>query len=310
MRLLERHQKLILGGSHTPLFKHVVPVDVSPVASWYFEESEVGVFTPRKEFPSVVSPFDATWFEYTVPPRWKVQDDNGKWTFKDMKREHGDKAVFGMLVLQEKLPDGFTGKTPDEGSTISRLMGGVQANEGVAPSMPRFKQFISLYVGNDDRVILTLTATHYIDSEGRHLGYSIHDLHEAAGGTSEEDVATFLRCYGYPIYFSTSLMTCKNVRVEERKPSEKERKKCSKIGSTAMTYRTIIIDSLRKSIASGEHGGGNSVTTALRIAGGHFKDYREGKGLFGKIHGRFWWDSYVKTDGRAVSEIRSYKVNP
>jgi hypothetical protein len=310
MRLLERHQKLILGGSHTPLFKHVVPVDVSPVASWYFEESEVGVFTPRKEFPSVVSPFDATWYEYEIPSRWKIQSDDGSWIFKDLKREHGEHASFGMLVLQEKLPDGYTGKTPEEGKAISGLLSGVRENEGEFPSMPRFKQFISLYVGNRERLIMALTATHYIDEEGKHLGYSIHDLHEVVGGKSEEDVSTFLRCYGYPIYFSTSLMTCKNVRVEERKPSDKIKKKCAKIGTSAMTYRTIIIDSLRKSIATGEHGGGNSVTTALRIAGGHFKDYREGKGLFGKLHGRFWWDSYVKTNGKAISEIRSYKVNP
>lgn len=310
MRLLERHQKLILGGSHTPLFKHVVPVDVSPVASWYFEESEVDIFTPRKEFPSVVSPYDATWFEYRMPTRWKVKGDDGKWFFKDMSHEHGDDAALGMLVLQDKLPDNYTGANPAEGGKISHLMAGIQRLEGVAPSQPRFRQFISIYVGNSERLIMAMTATHYVDAEGRHLGYDIHDMHDVIGGRTEEDVSTFMRCYGYPVYFSTSLMTCKNVRLDERKPSERERKKCSKIGSTAMTYRTIIIDSLRKSIATGEHGGGNSISTALRIAGGHFKDYREGKGLFGKYHGRFWWDSYVKTDGKAVSEIRSYKVKP
>jgi hypothetical protein len=29
---------------------------------------------------------------------------------------------------------------------------------------------------------------------------------------------------------------------------------------------------------------------ALHIMRGHFKDYREGRGLFGKVHGMWWWD--------------------
>ena len=33
---------------------------------------------------------------------------------------------------------------------------------------------------------------------------------------------------------------------------------------------------------------------ALHICRGHFKDYRDGKGLFGKHKGLYWWDSTVK----------------
>ena len=29
---------------------------------------------------------------------------------------------------------------------------------------------------------------------------------------------------------------------------------------------------------------------ALHICRGHFKDYREGRGLFAKTHGIWWWD--------------------
>jgi hypothetical protein len=70
-------------------------------------------------------------------------------------------------------------------------------------------------------------------------------------------------------------------------------------------YKTLWVKSMRGSGAGDGHSGEHY---SLHICRGHFKDYTQGPGLFGKYHGVYWWDEMVK--GR-ISEgvvIKDYKV--
>lgn len=49
--------------------------------------------------------------------------------------------------------------------------------------------------------------------------------------------------------------------------------------------------------------------TALHIRRGHFKDYRQGAGLFGKVKGLFWWDMSAAGGMHAGVVIKEYAVN-
>jgi len=48
----------------------------------------------------------------------------------------------------------------------------------------------------------------------------------------------------------------------------------------------------------------------LHITRGHFKDYRDGKGLFGKYQGLFWWDQHVRGDPDNGVVLKDYHVDP
>jgi len=47
---------------------------------------------------------------------------------------------------------------------------------------------------------------------------------------------------------------------------------------------------------------------ALHICRGHFKDYSNGKGLFGKHKGLYWWDSTVRGTESEGKIIKDYNI--
>lgn len=311
MRFLEHHARAILGGIDTPLAKSVVPICVNNVADWYFTESDVEEYSLRDQFPSTTMPFPATFFEYRVPQSWKVRGDNGEWVSAEV---NNGGCYIGILMLQERLPDGYSGNSLEENRTISQ----VRMNLKEDPGCPRFRQYMAIYAGTKDDYTLATTATQYVDEEGKMMGGPFHDVDPMIieKGKHKSDIeaySEFIRVYAFPMFFATSLMTCKNVTLAEGQVREKDVKKTAKMGSRAFAFRTITVDALRKSIASGEHGAGHSVMTALRIGRGHWKDYTQGKGLFGRIKGRFWWDSFVTGDDKIITairigDLRRYKV--
>lgn len=51
---------------------------------------------------------------------------------------------------------------------------------------------------------------------------------------------------------------------------------------------------MKKVLASEGGAESTGIKRALHIARGHFSDYREGRGLFGKHHGIYWWDPQLR----------------
>jgi hypothetical protein len=309
MKFLEKHNATILEGNNTPLTRSVVPVDISQIADWYFQEAEVYETNLRDQFPSVVAPFPVTYFEYKIPATWKVRNPKTE-VFDLVKTPHDATDKFACLIIQEKLPDNFTGHDPYEGQVLNQILAGLKE-----PAKPRFKQFTFFFAGNHEDCVPACWVTNYVDENGRMMGGPVSDIHHTLRSRSSqpegEAYGDLIRCYGYPIYFALSLLACKNVSLRARGISDKDRKQAARVKSIPFDYRDVVIAPLRKSITAGEHGPGNGIVTAMRIAGGHWKDYTQGNGLFGKVHGRFWWDDYVKVmrgTEKAVEELATYRM--
>jgi hypothetical protein len=311
MKFLERHNTTILEGNNSPLARSVVPIEISPVADWFFQEAEVDGISLRQEFPSVVAPFPVTYLEYKIPRTWKIKNPRtGVWEI--VSTLHGPNEYFACLIVQETLPDNFVGYDPQEGQVLNEVLGGLKE-----PAKPKFKQFTFFFVGNHETITPACWVANYVDENGRMMGGPVHSVHHSlmrrTTQSEGEAYGDLIRAYGYPVYFALSLLTCKNVSLKERGISSRDRKQAAKVKSIPFNYRDMIVASLRKSIATTtEHGAANSVVTAMRIAGGHWKDYTSGNGLFGRLHGRFWWDDYVKIargTEKAVSELAAYHLD-
>ena len=54
----------------------------------------------------------------------------------------------------------------------------------------------------------------------------------------------------------------------------------------------------------------NGISKALHICRGHFKDFSQGNGLFGRNKGLYWWDQHMRGDESAGVVIKDYKINP
>ncbi len=46
----------------------------------------------------------------------------------------------------------------------------------------------------------------------------------------------------------------------------------------------------------------------MHIVRGHFKDYRNGGGLFGKLKGLYWWDMHVAGDISNGQIVKDYSI--
>ena len=55
-------------------------------------------------------------------------------------------------------------------------------------------------------------------------------------------------------------------------------------------------------------GRGGGLKQALHICRGHFKDYRDGRGLFGKHKGLYWWEQNVRGSIEQGVHIKDYRV--
>lgn len=111
----------------------------------------------------------------------------------------------------------------------------------------------------------------------------------------------------FPFLFSLSLMHAKNVHLEDIPIPERVRKKREKRDKPVVQYKTLRVESIRKQ-SSEARNGQSSVKNALHFVRGHFKDYRQSKGLFGKYKGLYWWDMHVRGDEASGKVIKDYEV--
>ncbi|MEI6131978.1 MAG: hypothetical protein WCQ41_04050 [Bacillota bacterium] len=118
-----------------------------------------------------------------------------------------------------------------------------------------------------------------------------------------------------PALSCITFMHCKNVQLTERDPNldlpswaKKHREK--KGEPPLLKYYTINISIVRKLLKNEGNIEHNGFRKALHICRGHFKNYVDGKGLFGKYHGLYWVDMHVRGDQEIGVIKKDYKLKP
>lgn len=118
-----------------------------------------------------------------------------------------------------------------------------------------------------------------------------------------------------PQLLALSFLHCKNVKTIEVNPNlslpSRVRRHWEKKGRKPLdNYNIINIYPMNTPTNNPIHqetkDSTNNTPKALTICRGHFKDYRNGKGLFGKYHGIFWIESFVK-DAKKNIDV-DYKI--
>lgn len=118
--------------------------------------------------------------------------------------------------------------------------------------------------------------------------------------------------------FDTVLMTItfmhsKNVELIEQIPPPKLSKKAEKRYGQALTrYSVIKVNPMRTlKRATGDEDievVKSQSNRPMSIVRGHFKDFRDGKGLFGKYKDIYWWDQHIVGDPEVGVIKKDYKV--
>ena len=110
---------------------------------------------------------------------------------------------------------------------------------------------------------------------------------------------------------SLAQMNCRNVTLRPMASGRKDKRiKKPNPGPPATVWHEIVISSAPKTrrTANAEGARGEGGVIRLHRVRGHFEDYSQGKGLFGKIKGVFWIPDYERGDGSAGEVISTYRI--
>jgi hypothetical protein len=256
---------------HDILRDQALPVLLIDNVADYYYASDQEYWDLRKDFPNLAPPYPAFWCE-------------SKMARKIHSKECGDTDMAAFI------PHG----------RIGALIHGLDPKGCVGEGIPENTKWIlwcELFIDYGERDA-TVTGPHgsmfmCVDAEGAIIGTPW-----TQSLASDKDTA-YVRAYHtflHPAYLAMSFLHCKNVTVvDQAVPKPLAKKYAARHGVQPTRYKTLVIEPLKKIL---KHEGGahehRNIQKALHICRGHFRDYREGRGLFGKYHQLVWTPSIVR----------------
>lgn len=326
-KMLDRHFKDVMVLSDTPseflkeIDERLICIDITNAAQWFFEESEQDIWHLENDFPCAVSPWPFAWYEFScrgITERIsgdglsKLADSIGCHVITmELNTERDDVLGADPAMMMIK----SYGRKIEVENSIRRRERMVELSErGVKP---RWMGIVRAFFERRKRLIPAMMAVLYYDENGRALTESllVFPLMYTKGvldTLDDEDVEQLKDgCVMllWPFAFAISLAHCKNTSLVDLPPLPKKRKRRKSDSYGRVTYKTLIINSLRKQVrSSSDSDGGEQIKQALHIVRGHFKDFRDGPGLFGKFKDVYWWDMHTRGDVKHGRVEKDYKV--
>ena len=324
-----------IKGLKEDLGANVIPVDISsPTAHFHLLPQEVW---RESDFPNCISPFNRAFYEYKMP---NFSTESGK-----RKRLSNAGTQFGFCVESVKLSydeamplvtvanpfylkdlfnyrksTGDQTKAPDEPQIWNNFL---QHYEGL--KYPAFAQKILIGFRLLDKFIPVMTFYDFLSDSGEIMleypnlkeGHTLRTVKISKSGRdlflnngqTEEMIIDFGLEVVLPLFFSISLLHCKNVIVKDQVVPEKLRAANEKRrGIPQTTYKTLVIDEIRKKLKTEGNEEKNGLKKALHICRGHFRTYEESSKLFGKLTGTYWIPMHTKGDIESGKVEKDYKL--
>ena len=243
---------------------------IDNVADYYFRVSDQEMWDITTDFPNLATPYPAFWVEHKLPKLIHSK----QWGDSDVSDVPG-RAGFFVMALD---PKDVTALNMPEGTKwiyVVELFIDLHVR-GAAAAGPH-GCFI-LPVSAEGRPLSTIGWQTY--TQGTHWPKDMLNMHFAWLNT---------------LWLAISFMHCKNVALEDHPVPEKLAKKFEKTnGFRPVAHRTLVIEPLKAILRTEGKSETTGLKQAMHICRGHFADYTEGRGLFGKYHGRFWMPMHVK----------------
>jgi hypothetical protein len=243
-------------------------INIQNVANYYFMELDhpQDQFDAQRAFPNVAPPWPLFYMSFKIPGYIRSR---GR---LERLPEAGIECGYLIFGARDDRTGGWKSKAillrVDSGSRISTVRtiewltdehGQMRPTDGIEPARDKFRLLVSKEVSWQQGNIV-----------------------------SDEKLSAPLICVPF---LAICFCHCKNVKVEREPVPNKVRLKRERAhGWSPDASHRIGIDPMRKQLAAVGANEPSGLKRALHIMRGHFKDYREGRGLFGKVHGMWWWD--------------------
>jgi hypothetical protein len=280
----------------------VPKIDVSDVANYFYYLNGREDWTAA-DFPNAAPPFVDTWFEARAPKNAMV---DGKaiswgstgtmpvgWGYRIIALQRDSKESGDLFLHVESSLDSGDWKGDITGAKwilVCRPI--LEARKGFSFEVP----YVWLVP---------------VKPDGSLFAQPNGDVFAAAassGGEVPDAVMDGGPPFLHPILLALSFMNAPNIRTLEHTPPPELQNARRRRGKFPLhTYKTIVIDAIKRMIAECSRSSGTDLRTALHQCRGHFKNFDD-KPLFGRVKGKFWWAPQVRgTRSQGVSK-HDYKV--
>jgi hypothetical protein len=244
---------------------------IDNVAEYLYKGSDQEYWSLDKDFPNLAPPYPQFWVEHKM-----VTEIHSK--------ECGTSNV-SALVPKGRIGILITAVDPKEAT-----------GEGI-PENARWILWCELFVdyGRRDAPVDGPHGSIFlvIDSEGRAIDKPWMQAYTADG---DHDIMKAFITWLHPAFLAISFMHCKNVVVENNEvPKPLAKKYRERHGGVQPTrYKTLVIEPLKQILKREGRSHEVGLAKAMHICRGHFRDYRQGAGLFGKYHQLVWTPSVIR----------------
>ena len=315
--------------------KHLYFDDTFLVAEGPQDEAKYIAWKWNGDFPAVIPPFPVTWMEYKVP-KWiaEIAWPGYSGYSEDVTSVSSTADTIGYLIRAEPLleEDGWFVTWESWRMLNAKLEMRERRNAAKYGAFTWFNNWEgSLWRSwkmtakcNQRGELIKDSIVYFHHNEDYDEDYDDEEGYEETEATIEQkrqgtdEYGQPVEEYwteGYdiwsifhPVLFATSLMHAKNVHLVDSPLPPAVAKRRRREGKPAVTFKTLTIESMRKQAATTTEGGDTSAKRAMHIVRGHFKDYRNSGGLFGKHKGLYWWDMHVAGDEQAGKVIKDYRI--
>lgn len=264
--------------------------DVSPAFATFWESGEEKRDGLWLGCPNVIPPFRATWLEWTTDAVFGAH--GGRWAM-----------VFHRIELREDRP-------PNPSQPVRAFLQEIEKRSH--GRNPRWSIAFSVFRASSEGELLRGTGggDYLADADGSAIGEPF--LWGSNGNDQESAGEINARLLLLPIPFAAfcfSLMACENVeyREFERSSTRAERRRGENPG---VRFKRLIVHSVNQRKRYKPSDDPQHADLPLHICRGHFKDYRNGAGLFGKYKGLYWWDEHARGDEEHGVVVKDYEVRP
>jgi hypothetical protein len=245
---------------------------IQNVVDYYMSSTTQEIWDIRTDFPNLAPPFERFWMEYTVP---HFLNSEGV-----IKINPNVGIRFGLLFEAVKTIN------KDWQVTIS-IFGQDHGSD------PVNNLFVFILVNHDGKIEKIV---------GEH--YSVIGCKQR-NGENQETITETANAVLFPALLAISFLHCKNVKIINNNPIRGMRRNRHK---PKIVYRTLEIEPMKKIMREEGQSETTGIKNALHICRGHFKDYTEGRGLFGLYRDIFWWDSQIRGHLEEGIVLKDYDI--
>ncbi len=337
MTMLNDHYKTIfpLNGNlnsrrRLGFLNQLTVVDTSNASRYFYEELEKEHWDFRDDFPSLAPPWPLFWMEHPMPRtiRSGGSIQNVAPIARYMK---AGLLSTGMKIKDDKRKDAL----------LSDMLL-TYVREGIRQVNPKTKLYGYSYQERQERIMkyhdkgqypswlvvwrllmslhrnppyTAMTQAMYLDEMGKPLSDLITLIPLAPALLSQPpEVAQGFATHFMPFMYAISLLHCKNVELIDTPLSPKDRKKARRATPKKpfFVFKQLAVHPMQPQKRPRDkepHDHNKEPRHRLHICRGHFKDYRDGEGLFGKYKDIYWWEQHTRGSDEAGVLCKTYRID-